>query len=55
MGRTLAFLYGIAAYFVFLAAFLNAIGFVGNVLVPKGIDSGTQGPLVLSVLINLAI
>lgn len=55
MGRTLAFLYGIAAYFVFLFAFLYAIGFVGNLVVPKGIDSGTEGPMLMSIVINLAL
>lgn len=55
MGRTFAFIYGIAAYLVFLAAFLYAIGFVGNILVPKSIDSGTPGLLVQSVLINIGL
>jgi len=55
MGRSLAFLYGIAAYLVFLIAFLYAIGFVGNIFVPKSIDSGTQGSVVFSVVINLVL
>jgi len=38
--RLLGVLYGGACYLVFLAVFLYAIGFVGNLVVPKSIDSG---------------
>ncbi len=52
MGKFIAFLYGIISYVVFLASFLYAIGFVGNMIVPKSIDSGVEGPLTESFLIN---
>ena len=55
MAKELAFLYGVLAYLFFLLAFLYAIGFTGNVLVPKGIDSGDVGPVGQAILVNVVL
>ncbi|HET7730081.1 MAG TPA: isoprenylcysteine carboxylmethyltransferase family protein [Usitatibacter sp.] len=47
--------YGIAAYLVFLATFLYAIGFVGNILVPTSIDVGRAGPLWEALAVDLLL
>jgi protein-S-isoprenylcysteine O-methyltransferase Ste14 len=52
MGGMLSVLYGVAAYVFFLATFLYTIHFIGNVFVPKTIDSGTPGPLVEALVVN---
>ena len=55
MGRAIAYLYGIACYVLFLGTFLYAIGFVGNFVVPKSIDSGVPGPFGTSLLVNAVL
>ena len=52
MGRFIGFLYGVACYLLFFFTFLYAIGFVGNVFVPKAIDTGVPGPFGEALLIN---
>jgi len=55
MGKVLGLIYGVAAYLLFLVVFLYAVGFVADWMVPKSIDSGTQGDLILSMLIDAAL
>lgn len=50
--RVLFFAYGAVAYSLFLGTFVYLMGFVANIGVPKTIDSGVEGPLAVSILIN---
>src|SRR4029078_11838033 len=53
MGRFIALLYGIAAYALCIVTLLYAIAFVGDMPVPKTIDSGAVAPLPESLIITL--
>jgi methanethiol S-methyltransferase len=53
MARLFTLGYGIGAYALFLFTILYAIGFVGNVFVPKSIDTGTPASIVEAVSLDL--
>ena len=56
MSRILAAVYGAICYLIFLATFLYAVAFVGDILVPRTIDSGgPDAPLVTALLINVVL
>ena len=55
MNKLLSFLYGVVCYAVFLLSFLYAIGFVGNMVVPKSIDSGMESSLAPSLIMNVVL
>jgi methanethiol S-methyltransferase len=52
MAGLAAVTYGVVAYGFTLVALLYLIGFVGNLVVPKSIDSGAAGPLLESVIVD---
>lgn len=55
MGKLVQMAYALVAYVIFLGAFLYAIGFVGDLVVPKTIDSGPATPLPAALAIDAAL
>ena len=55
MQRVFIVIYRILYSIVLVATCLYAVGFMGNLIVPKSIDSGIRGPLTKSLSINLGL
>src|SRR6266550_4180127 len=55
INRIAAFVYGVVCYLVFFGVFLYAIGFIGNFVVPKSIDSPASGPWAASLLVDVGL
>jgi methanethiol S-methyltransferase len=55
MSRVAYLLYGLLAYFLFFAAILYGIGFIGNLVVPKGIDDGVVAPRSTAIAIDVSL
>jgi protein-S-isoprenylcysteine O-methyltransferase Ste14 len=55
MSKLLVFVYGVISYLAFLLTYLYAVGFVGNLVVPKSLDSAPTAPFGAALLINLGL
>jgi protein-S-isoprenylcysteine O-methyltransferase Ste14 len=55
MKRYLIVGYGVAAYVLFLAAFLYLVGFLANAWVPRTVDHGLPAPVGEALLVNVLL
>jgi len=53
--RFLTIAYGAACYLLFVASFLYAIGFVGNIVVPRTVDHGITASIVEAFAVNVSL
>ncbi|HEY0679077.1 MAG TPA: hypothetical protein VGD17_12370, partial [Chitinophagaceae bacterium] len=55
MKKLLSLIYGLVCYLAFFGTFVYAVGFVGNIFVPKSIDGSPVTPLLTAILINASL
>ena len=55
IGPIAALIYGIASYLVFFLTFVYAMAFIGNYVLPKSIDLGSESGLAQSILIDVVL
>ena len=55
MRRTFILIYGVVCYAIFFATFLYAIGFVGNIFVPRSLDAVPDKNLAYAVMVDFLL
>jgi len=55
MSRIVTLAYGALSYVIFLLTFLYAIGFIGNIVVPKALDSPATDPWLTALIVDLGL
>jgi methanethiol S-methyltransferase len=55
MRRFVALTYGVVCYAIFFATFLYLVAFLGNLVVPRTIDSGTPGNVAVALAVNAGL
>ncbi|GFG69994.1 methanethiol S-methyltransferase [Mycolicibacter senuensis] len=55
MARFLALAYAVLNYLVFLVVFLYAVGFVGDVVVPRSVDHGPSAPTGPAIVVDVLL